>query len=193
VSGPVPDGGSPVVVCPSCDGLGFAVVACRCTDGGDRLLVTDGMDRPAGEPYRDCLLCQGDGAVGEPCHDCGQTGRRRAQLVLTMANLDTGAVASANVVPGVVEPVPWPGDGGESWYLPLGPLLRDLAAVVGVESWTDARQPGSPDRAAGAAAARLAPGVAGGGPPGGGGGGAGGGVVGRLAGVPGAWQARPGP
>ena len=145
VSGPVPDGGSPVVVCPSCDGLGFAVVACRCTDGGDRLLVTDGMDRPAGEPYRDCLLCQGDGAVGEPCHDCGQTGRRRAQLVLTMANLDTGAVASANVVPGVVEPVPWPGDGGESWYLPLGPLLRDLAAVVGVESWTDARQPGSPD------------------------------------------------
>jgi len=80
----------------------------------------------------------------QPCPDCGQTGRRRAQLVLTMANLDTGAVASANVVPGVVEPVRWPGN-GQRWCLPLAPLLRELAATVDVGSWSDVRQPGSPD------------------------------------------------
>jgi len=62
-----------------------------------------------------------------------------------MANLDTGVVASANVVPGVVEPVPWPGDGGASWYLPLAPLLRELAGVVGAGSWTDVREPHSSD------------------------------------------------
>jgi len=137
--------GPPVVLCPSCDGLGFALVACRCTSGGNRLLVTDDVDRPAGEPYQDCELCDGVGTVGAPCHSCRQSGRRRAQLVLTVANVDTGAVASANVVPGVVEPAPWPGDGGASWHLPLAPLLRELAAAVGANSWTDARQPGSPD------------------------------------------------
>ncbi|MEQ4303889.1 hypothetical protein ABNF97_21330 [Plantactinospora sp. B6F1] len=145
--------GPAVVGCRSCDGLSFTLDPCRCTYGGNRLLVDDsigdgGADRRgAGEVYQDCLECQGVGTVGRPCFDCGQTGRRRAQLVLSMANLDTGAVASANVVPGVVEPVPWPGDGGGSWHLPLAPLLRDLAAAVGVGSgaWADVRQPGDPD------------------------------------------------
>lgn len=138
-------GRPPVVVCRSCDGLGFALARCPCTHGGDdRLLVTDG-DRQPGEPYQDCQQCDGLGSVGRPCHDCGQSGRRRAQLVLTMANLDTGAVASANVVPGVVEPAPWPGDGGRSWYLPLAPLLGELAAAVGANSWTDVRDPHSVD------------------------------------------------
>lgn len=138
--------GPPVVLCRSCDGLSFTLDRCRCTYGGNRLLVSDdGGGRRVGEAFYDCLECQGVGTVGRPCHDCRQTGRRRAQLVLTMVNLDTGVVASANVVPGVVEPVPWPGDGGRSWYLPLGPLLHDLAAVVGVGSWTDVREPGEPD------------------------------------------------
>ncbi|MBF9131863.1 hypothetical protein I0C86_23275 [Plantactinospora sp. S1510] len=138
--------GLPVVQCRSCDGLSFTLDPCRCTYGGNQLLVNaDEKSRPAGEAYQDCRECQGVGTVGQPCHDCQQTGRRRAQLVLTMANLDTGAVASANVVPGVVEPVPWPDDGGGSWHLPLAPLLRDLAAVVGVGTWTDVRQPGEPD------------------------------------------------
>ncbi|MFY1690381.1 hypothetical protein [Plantactinospora sp. WMMB782] len=135
------------VSCRSCDGLAVTLDPCRCTYGGDRLLVNDndGGDRPAGEAYRDCRECQGVGTLARPCHDCRQSGRRRAQLVLTMANLDTGSVASANVVPGVVEPVPWPGDGGGSWHLPLAPLLHDLAALVGAGSWTDVRAPGDPD------------------------------------------------
>ena len=33
--------GVPVVVCPSCDGMTFTLASCRCTDGGDRLLVSD--------------------------------------------------------------------------------------------------------------------------------------------------------
>ncbi|MDG4785467.1 hypothetical protein O7626_05885 [Micromonospora sp. WMMD1102] len=149
--GPALMAGPSVVQCRSCDGLSFTLDPCRCTYGGNRLLVaesdSESARRSAGEAYQDCLECQGVGTVGRPCHDCGQTGRRRAQLVLTMANLDTGAVASANVVPGVVEPAPWPGDGGGSWHLPLAPLLRDLAAAVGVGagSWTDVRQPGDPD------------------------------------------------
>ncbi|GAA3745169.1 hypothetical protein GCM10022225_30920 [Plantactinospora mayteni] len=65
------------------------------------------------------------------CSACGQYGARRAQLVLTVANLDTGAVASAEVVPGMLEPRPAPGGG---WHLALTPLLHDLAASVGAGS-----------------------------------------------------------
>ncbi|MEN3608245.1 hypothetical protein AAH979_01730 [Plantactinospora sp. ZYX-F-223] len=135
--------GVPVVLCRSCDGMTFTLDQCSCVRGGNRLLIED--DRTsAGEPYRNCELCQGVGTVARPCHGCGQTGRRRAQLVLSVANVDTGAVASANVVPGVVEPVPWPGGGG--WHLPLAPLVRELAATVGAGSWRDVRAPdGTPD------------------------------------------------
>lgn len=127
------------VVCRSCDGLTFTLASCRCVGGGDRLLVDD--DRRGGEAYRDCQVCRGVGTVAYPCHVCGQTGRRRAQLVLTVANMDTGAVASANVVPGVVKPVRWPAGGG--WHLPVAPLVRELAATVGAGSWRSVQ---SPDR-----------------------------------------------
>ncbi|MBF9127478.1 hypothetical protein I0C86_00480, partial [Plantactinospora sp. S1510] len=54
----------PVVVCGSCDGMTFTLTACRCTDGGDRLLVDrDGRGR---EAYRDCRMCQGMGTVANP-------------------------------------------------------------------------------------------------------------------------------
>ncbi|MEE6261531.1 hypothetical protein [Plantactinospora sonchi] len=138
----VPDG-PPVMLCRECDGMTFTLVACRCTYYGNTLLVSD-EDRAPGEPYHNCLECDGVGTVGRPCHDCRQTGRRRAQLVLTVANLDTGAVASANVVPGVVEPARGP-DADPGWYLRLAPLLRDLAARVGATSWTDVNGAGSPD------------------------------------------------
>ncbi|WP_433031693.1 hypothetical protein [Plantactinospora sp. CA-290183] len=130
------------MICRSCEGLTFTFAACRCTSGGDRLLVDTEVRN--GEPYRDCQVCQGIGQVAYPCDHCGRTGRRRAQLVLTIANVDTGAVASANVVPGVVEPARWPG--GADWHLPLTPLLRELAATVGAGSWYDVRAtPRSPD------------------------------------------------
>jgi hypothetical protein len=60
--------------------------------------------------------------------------------VLTVADLDTGAVASADIVPGAVEPVPDPA-GADRWHLDLLPVLRGLAGKVGV---ADPRLLGSP-------------------------------------------------
>ncbi|MEQ4303100.1 hypothetical protein ABNF97_17180 [Plantactinospora sp. B6F1] len=142
MTGPVP-AGPPVLPCRECDGMSFTLVPCRCTYYGDRLLVSE-EDRTPGEPYHDCLECDGVGTVGRPCHICRQTGRRRAQFVLTMANLDTGTLASVNVVPGVVEPQRWPAD-HRTWCLPLAPLLHELAARVGAKSWTEIRRPGPPE------------------------------------------------
>ncbi|MGI5152030.1 hypothetical protein ACQEVC_37650 [Plantactinospora sp. CA-294935] len=119
-----------VTTCPSCDGLTFILTACACVEYGDRLLVTD-EPAPRG-PYRDCRVCRGLGRVGRPCQRCGQRGERRAQLVLTVANLDTGEVASASVVPGVVTPRP-ASEGG--WQLPLSPLVGELAEAVGAATW----------------------------------------------------------
>ncbi|MEV4760100.1 hypothetical protein AB0J86_34060 [Micromonospora sp. NPDC049559] len=129
------------ITCPDCVGLTFTLVQCTCVSGGDRLVVDFDLGDPDGKPYRDCLVCQGTGTVARACTRCEQRGRRRAQLVLTVANLDTGTVASRNVVPGSLEPVPAP-DGG--WRLVLTPVVRDLAAAVGAETITDiwdARRP----------------------------------------------------
>ncbi len=121
-----------VITCPECDGLTFSLVACGCTSGGDRFLVDErGFDR---EAYRECLICRGAGSVARGCVRCGQRGRRRAQLVLTVANLDNGRVASRNVVPGSIEPVPAPE--GDHWVLPLASVLAELAAEVGARQLT---------------------------------------------------------
>jgi len=97
------------VICARCDGMAFTLDWCRCRDGDGAFLIEDRT--PDGEPWADCEVCRGDGTVARPCRDCDQHGRRRAQLVLTVANLDTGTIASANVVPGAVEPGPAPGGG----------------------------------------------------------------------------------
>ncbi len=116
-----------VITCPECDGITFTLVACGCTTGGDRMLVDErGFDL---EPYRECQVCRGAGSVARGCMRCQQRGRRRAQLVLTVANLDTGQVASRNVVPGSLEPTPAPE--GDHWVLPLAPLVDELADTVG--------------------------------------------------------------
>jgi hypothetical protein len=128
----------PVVDCPDCAGLTFALVACQCTRGGDRMLI-DGDTFRAGAAYRDCRLCQGVGTVARPCSTCQQRGRRRAHLVLTVANLDTGAVASASIVPGSVPPDSGP-DGHPQ--LDLTSVVRDLAATVGAASVTEVGRPG---------------------------------------------------
>ncbi|MFY1691933.1 hypothetical protein [Plantactinospora sp. WMMB782] len=122
-----------VVTCPSCDGLTFTIGACRCVGYGNRLLVTD--DPAPREAYQDCRMCRGVGRVASVCHRCGQRGQRRAQLVLTVANVDTGEVASASVVPGTVPPRPSPGGGG--WHLPLKPLVDKLAEAAGAATWSD--------------------------------------------------------
>lgn len=119
-----------LVVCRSCDGLAFRLSACPCRRGGDSWLV-EAAERSDGSAWRECRLCEGVGTVAAECRDCGGHGLRRAQLVLTVADRDTGAVASAEVVPGAVAPVPDPGHVGR-WRLDLLPVLHRLASEVGV-------------------------------------------------------------
>ncbi|MFY1635303.1 hypothetical protein ACN27F_18850 [Solwaraspora sp. WMMB335] len=67
--------------------------------------------------------------------------RRRAQLVFTVANLYTGAVASTSLVPGTFTPLPTPSG---TWWLPYAPIVTDLAARAGVAAAT-LRDPDFPD------------------------------------------------
>lgn len=91
-----------------------------------------------------CEFCGETEAVTNACRHHDQHGRRRAQIVLTVANLDTGQAASANIVPGAVEPVRSPAG---RWLLPLGPILTDLATQAGVAPDT-LYDPGRPSQAA---------------------------------------------
>ncbi|WP_326551410.1 hypothetical protein [Micromonospora sp. NBC_01813] len=61
------------------------------------------------------------------------SGRRRAQIVLTVGNLDTGQIASTSLVPGGFTPVPTPNGG---WWLPFRPIVTGLAAQAGVAAAT---------------------------------------------------------
>ncbi|MET8093141.1 hypothetical protein [Micromonospora sp. NPDC005220] len=119
---------APVVVCPDCDGMTFTLQPCRCTTYGDRFLADDDVLGPRREAYRSCEQCRGAGTVANPCYRCGRRGRRRAQLVVTVANLDTGAVASHQVVPGGLDPHR---DPAGAWVVDLAPRVRELAAIVG--------------------------------------------------------------
>ena len=109
---------------------------CFCADGGNRLLV-DGAD-DVGQAYRDCRVCAGAGTVTQDCVYCGRRGRRRAQLVLTVANVDTGVTASRSVAPGSVEPTR---DNRGRWCLALAPLLRELTDAVGATALLERRRP----------------------------------------------------
>ncbi|MEU8387236.1 hypothetical protein [Micromonospora sp. NPDC048843] len=118
----------PVVVCPDCDGMTFTLEPCRCTTYGDRFLADADVLGPRREAYRSCEQCRGAGTVTYPCYRCGRRGRRRAQLVVTVANLDTGAVASHQVVPGGLDPHR---DPAGHWVVDLASRVRELAATVG--------------------------------------------------------------
>ncbi|MBF9135087.1 hypothetical protein I0C86_40125 [Plantactinospora sp. S1510] len=133
----------PTVVCVRCTGTTLTLDRCRCRDGDGNFLVDQPVGAPNddGRPWPDCELCTGDGTVARPCPECSGHGRRRAQLVLTVANLDTGAVASANVVPGSVDPTPGP----DGWRIALGPLLAELASRAGAAPAT-LREVFTPDR-----------------------------------------------
>ncbi|MFG1763134.1 hypothetical protein ACGFIH_07395 [Micromonospora parva] len=118
----------PVVVCPDCDGMTFTLQPCRCTTYGDRFLADEGVLGPRREAYRSCEQCHGAGSVAYPCFRCGRRGRRRAQLVVSVANLDTGAVASHQVVPGGLNTHR---DPAGHWVVDLASRVRELAATVG--------------------------------------------------------------
>lgn len=123
VTGPT-TGRAVVTTCPDCDGLTSTLGACDCVEYEDRVLVTE--EQAPRQPYRDCRVCLGVGRVAYACQRCGQHGRRRGHLVMTVANVDTGAVASVSVEPGTVPPRLAP-DGGR--YLPLRPLVDGLAGT----------------------------------------------------------------
>lgn len=114
-----------VIDCDECDGLGFRVRRCVCVQGGDQLIV-DG-DRCADQAYADCRVCGGDSSVVEPCGRCGRAGRRRAQLVVTVVNLDTGAAASRRLLPGRLDP-----PAGPDSITRARDIVTELAATVGV-------------------------------------------------------------
>ncbi|WP_434740839.1 hypothetical protein [Micromonospora sp. SH-82] len=118
--------GVPTIVCPECSGLTHTVLRCECVSGGDQLIV-DGAGY-ADEPYRDCRLCRGDGSVLRPCLWCGRTGVRRAELVVSVVNVDTGSVASQRIRPGRITVERGP-DG--VWAMPLRPVVDRLAGQVG--------------------------------------------------------------
>ncbi|MEV0216790.1 hypothetical protein [Micromonospora sp. NPDC050695] len=124
--------GVPVITCPDCGGLTFEVQRCHCTSGGDRLLVE--WDAQADQPYADCQLCGGDGSVAVPCRACAQSGRRRAELVLTVVNLDTGLAASRRLRAGGLPPQR---DADGRWQVPLAPIVWELAGGVGARSLRD--------------------------------------------------------
>ncbi|MER7164660.1 hypothetical protein ABT336_01090 [Micromonospora sp. NPDC000207] len=118
--------GTPTTTCPDCSGLSYTIARCGCVSGGDQLVV-DGAAY-ADEPYRDCRLCRGDGSVVQPCIWCGRTGVRRAELVVSVVNADTGAVASTRIRPGGIIARCDP-DG--VWTMPMRPVVERLAARVG--------------------------------------------------------------
>jgi hypothetical protein len=137
--GPGVTGGAPTVACPDCAGLACRVEICGCRDGGGIYLIDLDRPNPLGSAWSDCVRCDGDGTYVVPCLDCHRQGRRRAQLVVTVANGDTGAVASAAVTPGTA-PAPQ-SDGHGGWQLDLTPTLRRRADRAGAAS---IRRLGSP-------------------------------------------------
>jgi hypothetical protein len=76
------------------------------------------------------------------CAFCRGTGRRRARLVLTVVNVDTGTAASLDVVPGTLRPHAVSG----RWRVDLMHLVRELAARVGAASFHELRRPDRPVR-----------------------------------------------
>ncbi|WFE23294.1 hypothetical protein O7621_08325 [Solwaraspora sp. WMMD937] len=101
-----------VVTCPGCHGSGHAA-------------TNDTADSPA-----------------QACGRCGGAGKRRAQLVLTAVNIDTGAIASANVLPGITAAAPT--DDDPYWFLNLLPVICDLTRQVDAADLHDPRIAGQP-------------------------------------------------
>ncbi|WJK42216.1 hypothetical protein O7608_07465 [Solwaraspora sp. WMMA2056] len=104
---------------------------------------------PTGVTVVACPWCHGSGqdtnyydSPDRECDSCGGVGKRRAQLVLTVVNIDTGAIASANVLPGGTTATPT--DAGPFWCLDLAPVLVGLARQVAAVDLYDPEIPGQP-------------------------------------------------
>ncbi|MFV2019580.1 hypothetical protein [Micromonospora sp. LOL_023] len=89
-----------------------------------------------------CPACTTKAPGAADCRRCGGHGKRRAQLVLTVANIDTGAVTSANVTPGSI--LPTRDADNLFWCLDLTPVVADLADQVGATHIYEPDQPDDP-------------------------------------------------
>ncbi|THV40792.1 hypothetical protein [Glycomyces buryatensis] len=124
-----------VVECLSCSGSGRQISACSCTKTGNTLVVSESAALGSYEAFVKCRLCHGSGTVTYRCITCSGEGRARGQLVVSAVNTGTGQVASVSVIPGVITPVKvGPDDRGREWVLPLGEVLGDVAAQVGLDT-----------------------------------------------------------
>lgn len=88
-----------------------------------------------------CPECHGLSSLDQPCYHCHGSGRRRAHLVLTVANIDTGAVASASLQPGRVRPLPGPHG---QWWINVSAVVDDLARQVKATTIVDLSHPDEP-------------------------------------------------
>lgn len=119
--------------CPHCDGLGSKVFPCSCTGTGTKLVSGYGPASGSSAPLPDCKQCQGSGTRSLQCTTCGGGGNVRAQLVITVVNIDTGSIASETVLPGVITPEALQDTttSDKTWVLPLQPIIDRLAGQVG--------------------------------------------------------------
>lgn len=119
--------------CPDCDGLGSKVLACACTATGEKMLSGYDAEPGAAEPLEDCNRCHGHGSITLQCNTCAGAGTVRAQLVITVVNVDSGVVASETVLPGIIAPqwLPSELEGDHRWALPLRPVVDRLIGAVG--------------------------------------------------------------
>jgi hypothetical protein len=89
-----------------------------------------------------CPTCGNTNLARPSCVACAGSGLRRAQLVLTVANLDTGAVASERLVPGslVSKCSPKRSQNGE-WIADLSEIVQRLGTSVAAKSIFDVASP----------------------------------------------------
>lgn len=118
-----------LVNCRECSGLRSRVKPCMCLDNpGVKPALWRSLRSKGAAPYPTCNKCNGSGTVSEDCFECGGAGWLRAQIVVTVINADTGAVASAQVVPGLLTPARWAHT--TRYELPIRPLADELAEQV---------------------------------------------------------------
>ncbi|CAM3316302.1 hypothetical protein [Stackebrandtia soli] len=109
-----------LIDCPDCNGNGAVLHDCPCA------AIENSTD------LDDCPHCLGTGDLSGDCLSCDGGGRSRAQLVLTMINLDLSTIASATIIPGVLAAVDAPPNRrGAELALDIEPTLHELADRVG--------------------------------------------------------------
>lgn len=130
---PFEHGSASLPACTGCDGIGVTLIRCSCTRTTGRSMIEAVDPAVVAAPFPGCLLCKGSGTQALTCTNCSGAGRIRPQVVYTVLNLDTGAVASETVIPGAITPVRCSAlpEGKQLWELPVSDIVDHLVAQVG--------------------------------------------------------------